>query len=161
MGLIRGLGKLTGIIVTTVGVVGTATGGILLGLSANNTYTINVVGGTETLGVGFNNWGKVLKATGPSGNPMNVTTPQNRWTKVFEAKKIDSYQSFATTLGVSNSLDNVNNLEQLFDEKPQSLSHAISQAYAMYVGGIVLLVVLGLALIIGILLIAVTKKKKS
>ncbi len=56
MGFFRGIGKLTGIIVTTLGLAGTITGGALLGVSANMTYTMKAFpSGTATYGVGCSN----------------------------------------------------------------------------------------------------------
>ncbi len=158
MGFFRGIGKLTGVIATTVGVLGTITGATVLGVSANMTYTTKqFIGGTATYGVGCSNWGKVTKVTDPSGTSINPSKEQKNWDNFLALNHIDSYHSFATKFG-----HNINDKgADIFDEKPVSLSHAISQSYAMYVSGIVLLVLLGITWLVGIVLLVLTKKKQK
>ncbi len=158
MGFFRGLGKITGIITTAVGLVGVATGGALFGIGYNKEYTATVnTDKKATIGVGASNWGELIsfEFNGQEAS-QTVKDLANKTIKgILETAKIDSYSKF-----VNNFADKAKEDMNLELEKPDSLSEAIGQAYGMYAAGISMLVIFGIAFLVGIILLLLSKKKK-
>lgn len=167
MKLFTEIGRLTGIILTTVALGGVVAGGVTLGLGHNKTFNLDLASTKVELGIGITNWGSVVKVSDKDGKEIDKEIAKDTIEDTLKLFEIDDYKKFVQIMGSESRIEeklksnpNVGPIAESL-KNPENLSNAVVQSYAMTVSGGVLISIGIVALIVGIILCSLSIGKKN